>query len=302
VPQDLRSSNGTFVNGKKVGSAKLEAGDEVVFADQKYTVVQAGVKAAPKAAAAPARGSMFVRAKSASPPPARGSQRSQSVQGRGSMFGRAPARGSQSASPVRGSQSASPKRGSMFSFGGQPDLSDARAKQAVCSTSSPLPPFRVRDERFGIEDNHASMCFITTHPCALVLKITTHPYRSVCALPRVTHSANTLLDLECGTERDTKHGGVQEAKKAAAAQAAAEKKKAAERAAAERAAQAEAKKAAAAQAAEAKKQAAAKAAAERAAQAEAKKAQQAAERERQNAAKAQVRRSSPCLVYSVGTW
>jgi hypothetical protein len=124
VLQDLRSSNGTFVNGKKVGSAKLEAGDELVFADQKYTVVQAGVKAAPEAA--PARGSMFVRAKSASPPPARGSQRSASVQGRGSMFGRAPA---------RGSQSASPKRGSMFSFGGQPDLSDARAKQAVCSSS-----------------------------------------------------------------------------------------------------------------------------------------------------------------------
>ena len=48
VLQDLRSSNGTFVNGKKVGSAKLEAGDELVFADQKYTVVEAGVKAAPK--------------------------------------------------------------------------------------------------------------------------------------------------------------------------------------------------------------------------------------------------------------
>jgi len=110
-----------------------------------------------QAAAAPARGSMFVRAKSASPPPARGSQKSASAspQGRGSMFGRAPARGSQSASPVRGSQKApAPKRGSMFSFGGQPDLSDARAKQAVrlhTRLSPSFPPSLERVKAFGVK-------------------------------------------------------------------------------------------------------------------------------------------------------
>ena len=77
----------------------------------------------------------------------------------------------------------------------------------------------------------------------------------------------TWQSRHSGTEKGTKDGGVQEAKKAAAARAAARKKAAAERQAA-----AEAKKVDAAQAAEAKKQAATRAAAERQQQAEAKEA------------------------------
>lgn len=39
---DLGSTNGTFVNGRKIGGGrtKIQQGDEVEFADQKFTVVE----------------------------------------------------------------------------------------------------------------------------------------------------------------------------------------------------------------------------------------------------------------------
>jgi pSer/pThr/pTyr-binding forkhead associated (FHA) protein len=38
--KDLGSTNGTFVDGKKVGSATLKAGQTVVFGDKTFSVVE----------------------------------------------------------------------------------------------------------------------------------------------------------------------------------------------------------------------------------------------------------------------